>query len=79
MTPDAAGRDDEQVSTQADDPRLLRIGGFMRRWNLDEAAASSERAPREMSLMRPAPKRPIMSTVAGAIRIISRDTSSSRA
>jgi FlaA1/EpsC-like NDP-sugar epimerase len=35
MTPEAAASDDAHQSTRAGDPRLLRIGSFMRRWNLD--------------------------------------------
>ena len=36
MTPDAAATDAAQQSTARDDPRLLRIGAWLRRWNLDE-------------------------------------------
>jgi exopolysaccharide biosynthesis polyprenyl glycosylphosphotransferase len=68
MTPDAAGRDNEQVSTQADDPRLLRIGGFMRRWNLDELPQFWNVLRGEMSLIGPRPERPHhVDQLAGAI------------
>jgi exopolysaccharide biosynthesis polyprenyl glycosylphosphotransferase len=58
MTPDAAGRDDERVSTEAGDPRLLRIGRFMRRWNLDELPQFWNVIRGEMSLIGPRPERP---------------------
>ena len=58
MAPDAAGRDDEQVSTEAGDPRLLRIGRFMRRWNIDELPQFWNVLRGEMSLIGPRPERP---------------------
>ena len=68
MTPEAAGRDDEQVSTQPGDPRLLRIGGFMRRWNLDELPQFWNVLRGEMSLIGPRPERPHhVDQLAGAI------------
>src|SRR5690606_6921117 len=36
MTPRADEMDTANQSTVRNDPRLLRLGGFIRRWNLDE-------------------------------------------
>jgi exopolysaccharide biosynthesis polyprenyl glycosylphosphotransferase len=58
MTPDAEGKDDEQVSTQRGDPRLLSMGAFMRRWNLDELPQFWNVLRGEMSLIGPRPERP---------------------
>lgn len=68
MTPDAEGRDDEQVSTRSGDPRLLSLGAFMRRWNLDELPQFWNVLRGEMSLIGPRPERPHhVDRLAGAI------------
>ena len=58
MQLDAAARDQEQQSTPAGDPRLLRIGRFIRRWNLDELPQFWNVLRGEMSLVGPRPERP---------------------
>jgi len=59
MVPDAAARDAEHQSTRVGDPRLLRIGAFMRRWNLDELPQYWNVLRGHMSLVGPRPERPV--------------------
>ncbi len=50
-------RDGDRQSTARNDPRMLRIGAFMRRWNLDELPQFWNVLKGDMSLVGPRPER----------------------
>jgi lipopolysaccharide/colanic/teichoic acid biosynthesis glycosyltransferase len=57
MRPDAAAFDHLSQSTQRGDPRLLRVGAIMRRWNIDEVPQFWNVLTGAMSLVGPRPER----------------------
>jgi len=58
MAPDADAHDRDAVSTRSHDTRLLRIGAFIRHWNIDELPQFWNILRGDMSLIGPRPERP---------------------
>jgi len=57
MRPDAAKSDHLSQSTLRDDPRLLKVGKFIRKWNIDELPQFYNVLRGEMCLVGPRPER----------------------